>query len=376
MHLIRTKAAYRRPLIQLSTLCLLCGGATAVQASPSISAGVWFNYTYQTDNDRDDETLGNVDYQALILYVNHNDDNDPWSFSGEMRFGKGSFTDINNNNTDDTFAIHKAAIQYQIDADSTLTIGKSAVPFGFATVNFWGGDLLMGGYGDQMDVGFKYSRQMESLRLDLAYFHADDWGQTSTDTTDDNAKWGSSTTFRKVQTLVANLDWALNDEHTLGLSLQRGGLQSLVSHNAVAVTGAPADDSIDGSHSAINLHWYGNFGDFYTKAQHTWVSREDIPGISSTNSYRQYDVENQRTGFTGGYRNGDWHYYLEVTTAKPDTKGNNADTVTAFVPGVVYDYGPGWMYFEYINMDGYIARDGTVGEGDFEAFFVTIDYYF
>jgi hypothetical protein len=72
---------------------------------------------------------------------------------------------------------------------------------------------------------------------------------------------------------------------------------------------------------------------------------------------------------------GDWSYYLDVSAADPGTAGNNADTVTAFAPGMRYDYGPGWFYVEYLTQDGFVDANGQVGEGDFDALYVTLDFY-
>lgn len=348
------------------------GFSATANASQSISAGVWFNYTYVEDNDTHEETLGDIGYQALIFYIDHKQDSSPWSFSGEVRLGTGSFTDRVNNSTQDSSAVHKAYMQYQINDTSMLQIGKSRVPFGWATVNFWGGDMLLGGYGDQMDVGIKYSTQSGPVKIDLAYYHADDWGN-STDTTDDNGHWGDLQTYRKVQTLVANLDFSLSEEHTIGLSLQKGGLQSLAS--AQGAVNAPADNAVDGDHMGINLHYYGNFGKFYSKFQYMWIERNDTPGVAAGN-YVKTDIENERAGLTLGMRNNNWHYYFETTMAKAGTQGNDAGTIYSFVPGASYDYGPGWLYFEYSSSDGDISRNGMAVENESKAFFVTIDYYF
>jgi len=54
----------------------------------------------------------------------------------------------------------------------------------------------------------------------------------------------------------------------------------------------------------------------------------------------------------------------------------NADTIAAFAPGISYDYGPGWIYLEYLTQDGWIDRDMMIHEGDFDAWYLTIDFYF
>jgi hypothetical protein len=125
------------------------------------------------------------------------------------------------------------------------------MPFGWKTVNFWPGDLLLGGYADQMDVGVKYSKTGESIKYQLAYYHADDWGETSTDTMDDNGHWGSSTTYRKLHTFVGNVDFRIADQQWVGVSLQSGDLQNLEHIGTDAATISAAE--ISGDHSAWNI---------------------------------------------------------------------------------------------------------------------------
>merc|ERR1711974_64808 len=91
-----------------------------------------------------------------------------------------------------------------------------------------------GGYGDQMDVGFKLSSSLNAFSYDVAYYHQDDWGETSTDTVDDNGHWGSATSYRKIKTGVVNGDWNFMDGHTVGLSYQKGRLQDLTAAEAKA----------------------------------------------------------------------------------------------------------------------------------------------
>jgi hypothetical protein len=55
--------------------------------------------------------------------------------------------------------------------------------------------------------------------------------------------------------------------------------------------------------------------------------------------------------------------------------------MVAFAPGVSYNYGPGWIYAEYLTQTNYLSRTGDVGDsaGDdytFSATYLTIDYYF
>jgi len=345
----------------------------SVSASPSISGGVWFNYRSVTNSDfnsaaynskLDEKTGGDIADEAFILYVDDKTEGSPWSFSSEIRFGPGSFTDTSNNSTGDNFTIHKAWVGYQLDDNNQFKLGKSQVPFGWKTANFWPGDLLLGGYGDQMDVGLKYSGKSGSLNYDLAYFHADDWGETSTDTTDDNGHWGSSTTYRKVQTVVGNLDYTVVPGQTIGVSVQSGGLQDLSPYNGTN----PQKSAIDGTHNAWNLHYHGTFDNLYAKAQYIKVNR-DIPNVSNK-------IKNWRAAAELGYTMGDWFYYVDGSVADTDTRGNNAGSIYAHAAGVRYGYGKGWIYLEYLTSNGDIGRNGDTYESDFDAVYATIDYYF
>lgn len=341
------------------------------QASSSISGGVWFNYRNITDSDfssaafnsdLDSETRGDIADEALILYADHKEEGQPWYFSAEMRFGPGGFTNPTTNSTGDNFALHKAWIAYQFEHGGELKIGKSQVPFGWKTVNFWPGDVLLGGYGDQMDVGFKYSRSQDQLHYDLAYYHADDWGETSTDTVDDNGHWGSSDSYRKMQTAVFNIEYQLTDKQTLGFSAQSGRLQDLSQYATTA------EAPLSGKHNALNLHYHGQFGDFYSKAQYILVERE-LPNVANK-------IENWRAAIELGYTVDKWFYYLDASIADTDTEGNTADSVQGHALGASYSYGPGWIYLEYLTSDGDIGADGDIYQADFDAVYVSIDYYF
>ena len=76
-----------------------------------------------------------------------------------------------------------------------------------------------------------------------------------------------------------------------------------------------------------------------------------------------------------GYRHCPWFFYLDSSLAEPDTAGSTVDSVSAHAPGLSYDYGPGWIYLEYLTQDGFVDRNGQVGEGDFDALYLSIDFY-
>lgn len=352
-------------------ICLICLTSHSVWAE--LSTGVWFNYRYVTESagvsdERDADTLGDIQSEAVILYLDDDVEDSPWSLSGELRIGPGSFTDVGNNSSGDNFALHKAWLGYQLNENSQIQIGKSQVPFGWKTVNFWPGDMLQAGYGDQMDVGVKWSTTADTFHYDLAYYHADDWGETSTDTVDDNRHWGSSTSYRKVNTLVANLLFNMTDAHQLGASVQSGRLQDL--------TGINPENPVDGSHMGAVLYYYGNFDAFNMKAEIMQVERS-LPSDFAQSFGLVEDIDNMRAAVELGYRQGNWYWYLDATLADPGEQSDTeVDTVMAFAPGLSYDYGPGWFYFEALSQDGYVDRNGQVGEGDFSALYVSVDYYF
>ena len=349
-------------------------------ATTNISAGVWVNYRYLTDSDfntvspglnsdLDSETGGDIGRESLILYGDHSQDDGPWRLSTEVRFGPGSFSDPDNNSTDTYTSIHKLWVGRNFGENWDMKIGKTQVPFGWKTVNFWPGDVLQGGYGDQMDVGVKFTGNVSGFDVAAAYFHQDDWGETSTDTIDDNGHWGSSTTYRKIQTGVADASYTFGSDGSsseFGLSVQGGKLQDLSDHaNACATSCTDLDD---GSHYAYAAYYEGAYGPFTAKAEVIRVNR-DVPNVAN-------DIENTRYAVQGGYSFGNWFAYIDATAATTDTDGNNADTVHGLAPGVRYDYGPGWFYVEYLESNGDINAKGDIYEADFDAMYVTMDYYF
>lgn len=356
--------------IQLAQILFFIGASMAVAAAhavpgPKFSAGIWGTYQYLPGGS-DTEKTGQFTDEALILYVDsEEDDRSDWLYSAELRIGPGSFTDPENNATGRHYGWHKAWIGWQFDEHNLLSLGKSQVPFGWKTSNFWPGDMLQAGFGDQMDVGLKLSGEWDSLNYALAYYAADDWGGSSTDTMDDNGHWGSSNTFRKVDTWVGNLRWQADAQQSLGLSLQSGKLRDL--------TGI-TNKSDSGSHKAAVIYYEADVGDMFFKASYIKQSRE-LPTAYWQSALLQQDIENDRYAVEIGYSRGDWTVYLDATAAKPRTKGSTADRVKAFAPGVRYDYGPGSIYLEYLRQDGYVDRNGQVGEGDFDALYLTVDFY-
>lgn len=383
------KTGYPTFLRGVTAASLLAFSANAA-AGPELSAGVWWVYqnTLESDfgstafsDDLDAETGGNFADPAFILYATDDGSHGPWHFQAEMRIGTGSFTDSANNNSGDEFTMHKAWIGYDLNDSHSLKLGKSQVPFGWKTINFWPGDILQAGYGDQMDVGLKFSGEEGMFSYDLAYYHQDDWGETSTDTVDDNGHWGSANSYRKLKTGVANLDVNFAEGHTIGVSYQDGRMQDL----SPGTTNQTSNDS--GTHEALDIHYYLDIGDFVGKYRYIDMERDfsgmtnflAVCGTGSTmpSCPTSNVVENSRHAVHLGSNIGDnWYVWFEGSTAETDIPGDNTERVEAYAPGVRYDYGPGWIYLEYLWQNGGVGRDGAVYESDFRTIYASFDFYF
>ena len=377
------KSIFAKSALGLFAASAVCTPITAT-AGAELSAGVWWVYQNVTNSDfnsasfsedLDNETGGNFADPALILYADDDGSHGPWHFSAETRIGTGSFTSAANNNSGDNFTVHKAWIGYDLTEETSLKIGKSQVPFGWKTANFWPGDGLQGGYGDQMDVGLKLSGDAGAIHYDAAYYHQDDWGEDSTDTVDDNGHWGSSATYRKIKTGVVNVDWNFLEHHTVGASAQYGRMQDLVP----VANGNPSASNDEGTHQAYDLHYMFEMDNWSAKYRFISVER-DFDGmdalLASADAPVDNKIENQRHVVEVGYNHNDWFYYVDAGVASTDTTGNDADDVQFIAPGIRYQYGPGWIYFEYLQSDGDINAYGDVYESDFDAAYVAFDFYF
>ena len=330
-------------------------------AKPLLSGGFWINYSY-------DENTYNTNFgdEALIIYLDsEKDPSSPWFYSAEFRIGPGGFSDKDNNTSGQNYVLHKAWLGYQFDENNSFIIGKSQLPFGWKTANFWPGDMFLAAYGDQMDVGIKYQGKFNKTGLQLAYYLRDDWASKSTDSTDDNRHWGSSSTYRKLNTLVADLNYQISREHQIGVSYQQGELEERVTNKRQR----------DGDHSAYALYYHANKNAFSTKFSLIAGERQlpknyltITPDVAST-------IKNRRFSTELAYTLGDWHAVVDITFAKSDTHGGIEDTVFAVAPGIRYDYGAGWIYLEHLNQDAYFDRNMQIIKGDFSAWYLTFDYY-
>jgi len=334
---------------------------SAQETQTSLSGGIWYNFSYL--NESNDSQIGD---EALVIYASgkgkgHVD----WSFGGEFRIGPGGFSDEENNSTGGKYTVHEAWLAIHPDEYSSVSFGKVQVPFSWKTLNFWPGDMFQAAYGDQMDVGFMYQRQEQQLKYALSYFVSDDWGSTSTDSTDDNRHWGSSKTYRKVDTFVADAKYELKQGQQIGLSWQKGKLEELMT----------GEKQTDGEHSAWVVYYLGSFGNKGIKLQYIDGERELPQSYYQTASVEPV-IENTRAGVELTYEQDNWLYVFDATWAFSDTANNTVDTISAYAPGVRYNYGPGWVYLEYLWQDGWIDRDMKIHEGKFSAWYFTVDFYF
>jgi hypothetical protein len=161
--------------------------------------------------------------------------------------------------------------------------------------------MLQGGYGDQMDIGVKLSGKRDVFSYDAAIYLQDDWGSTSTDSSDDGGHWGSAKegaqTYRKGLTTVANLDWSEVQNHTLGISFQIGALRDLEGFKA---TGEISDD---GKHQAIDLHYCFKQDNFTAKYRFIDMSRDfrELDTCVASGRCPNLEVSSQHNAFHLSY---------------------------------------------------------------------------
>lgn len=348
-------------------LAIAALSAVPAMASDAISGGFWVNHSLYND-DVDEVSYGDTNYEALVLYFDHTDDASGWMFSSEFRLGKGAFTDPDNNNTGGHYGFHKAWIGKEF-GPGTVKIGKTAVPFGWKTTNFWPGDEMLGGYADQMDVGVKWSADIGEFNYDVAYFHVDDFGN-STETMDDGGHWGTTDTYQKAQTFVLNGAYEFAADQKIGASYQVGKLRD--------VSTTATDRPYEGDHSAAVVYYEAAFGDLGVKAQYM-ITERDLSGLTNVAAALQENkIKNDRKAVTVTYAMNDFLFYVDYTNAEAKTDGNDdlVGSADSWAPGMSYNYGPGWVYVEYVTNDGDIDGNGMVYDGDYDAWYFTMDYYF
>ena len=137
---------------------------------------------------------------------------------------------------------------------------------------------------------------------------------------------------------------------------------------------------LHGRHEALDLHYYLDIRDFVGKYRFIDMERDfsEMTGfLASASAPTSDEVKNRRHAVHLGYNvTEQWYVWFEGSAAKTDTRGNDTAQVEAYAPGIRYDYGPGWIYLEYLTSNGDIGRNGDIYEADFSSFYATIDYYF
>ena len=329
-------------------------------STPEFSGGFWVNYSY-------DENSYNTHFgdEAAVLYIDkERSENSPWNYSAEFRVGPGGFSDPDNNTTGSSFVIHKFWFSYSFDQSNRITIGKSDLPFAWKTANFWPGDMFLAAYGDQMDVGLKYQGNFQTIDLQIGFYPRDDWRSTSTDTTDDNRHWGSRNTYTKRNTFVLDTSIPIGEFHRFGVSAQSGELEEFI-------TGLEQND---GSHNAVAIYYIGKFEKWSLNLSYINTQRK-LPKAYVLQSSLPDEVKNTRYNAELSYQLDKWTFMVNSNFAKSDTIGSLNDTYSAWAPGVKYNYGSGWVYLEYLNQDAWFDRDMRINEGNFAAWYLTLDYY-
>jgi hypothetical protein len=136
---------------------------------------------------------------------------------------------------------HTAALKFNLNK-SKLNVGLTRVPFGvgaYGPANSWFFDQhFYVGLADDMDLGFHYQKDFDSLSLDIAYFPSSDWSgkgasgdsaRYSYDIVNENNKNGlyeerHQFNFRLIKKLSSN-----NINFHPGFSLQYGKLDGVAS---------------------------------------------------------------------------------------------------------------------------------------------------
>lgn len=206
---------------------------------------------------------GSVELDVFRLNVDWEKEN--WIGATEYRW-------YNNSNSNGGYHfLHHAWLGYNFDEESQVKVGLNRVPFGvgaYGPANSWFFDQhFYVGLADDMDLGVKYTRTMDNLTLDLAYYAAaepngngatDDSARYSYDVVDTGDAYShyrerNQFNVRLLQTISTN---SIPTE--LGISLQLGQL--------VAGDHSMADDTIS---YAASVHSSSTLGAWNLKLQLT-----------------------------------------------------------------------------------------------------------
>ncbi|MCC3751831.1 MAG: hypothetical protein LLP51_10600 [Halorhodospira halophila] len=382
------------------TKSLVLSGAAVALATPMSSAlalddvlsfGAWVNYTYDVDNDASEDRLGDIDYPAGIIYANHQ--HGDWFFDSELRFGSGSFQSFSGDSRE--WGFKELAIGRHYGEEWTMTVGKTEVPFTYSRFNFWPGERLARGFGDQYNPGIRFDFDPANNPMDMSFMFikSQNWG-TDTTSQDDGAPvgeigqhWGSNDTYHKINTLVADLGFTQgNFRH--GASFQAGQLanQGIEDEDGNEITAAEEIET----HWAAGLYTEGNIGAWDLAGQLVHYDQGDIDEFYSgldnagldDDAWFETEGSGQVMMLSAGFNAGDWYHYGDLTGRSPDSDFDNLDDTYDLVLGTRYNYGPGWIYAE-LQLDNITGEDdGITGDGDAgdrdstQAVYLTMDYYF
>lgn len=201
-----------------------------------------------------------------IFRVNLDYERGPWLAKVEYRFYPG----YGSNNHDSYNMLHTGWIGYNFADDSQVQVGVNRVPFGpgaWGISQSWMFDQhYYLGLADDMDLGIKYSKSIDNLALDFAYYVMDEgnWFGSTEDSTrysydvvnesGDGYEEEHQFNFRAIYTLNSG-----SISTDLGLSLQYGMLES----------NGPQDD---GDHYAGSLHATTSIGNLTIAPQLTYYN--------------------------------------------------------------------------------------------------------
>ncbi|MCG5528992.1 MULTISPECIES: hypothetical protein [Halorhodospira] len=387
------------------TKSLVLSGAAVALATPMSSAlalddvlsfGAWVNYTYDVDNDANEDRAGDLDLPAGIIYANH--EHGDWFFDSELRFGTGSFQSFSGD--DREWGFKELAIGRHYGEEWTMTVGKTEVPFTYSRFNFWPGERLARGFGDQYNPGIRFDFDPANNPMDMSFMFikSQNWG-TDTTSQDDGAgvgaigqHWGSNDTYHKINTLVADLGFTQGDFRH-GASLQAGQLanQEFSDDDEVWVAGADETET----HWAAGLYTEGTIGAWDLAGQLVHYDQGDTDSFDDTTQAARAagggtdpeDFTTQGSGqvmmLSAGFNAGDWYHYGDLTGRSPDSDLERDDDTYDLVLGSRYNYGPGWIYAEVQlenitdQEDGLTGHENDDGEYEFtQSVHLTMDYYF
>lgn len=388
--------------MQKHTKRIITTGAALALAAPmssvmaaledSVSFGTWFNYTYDNDSEADQDTLGEVDYPSFNIYVNHHPEDSVWFFDAELRIGSGSFQSFSGD--DREWGFKELAVGRELNEQWTMTLGKTRVPFGWKTINFWPGARMLSGFDDQMNVGLRLDSET-SGPMDASYMlvKSQNWGSDTTsqddgtlghwgfnsaydsdNENDDNTLAGSqlNNTYRKINTLVG--DWGYTAGNTrYALSAQVGQLVD------------QGDTDATETHYAATLYTEGSYGAFDLNTKFVHYDQGDPSDLADeanrSDDPATYDTQGQGqiVAISGGYQAGNWYNYVDWNMRMPDEdRASGTDDTMDAVVGTRYNYGPGWIYTEVLVSNLTEEKDPVMGLEDEtrEVVNLTVDYYF